>query len=185
MLPELFGAPLKWHQSVSLTGDMLLTHGQIQTLMPGSAGPRCPSSCRARIHVNPDLGHGHGLLTGCLLPSASVLAEITLRPGSFSWGREEYNFLIVQSISFPAAGLNLFLSEVLSVCINHLSLYVFIAVATVWLIEFQSVFLNFMPMIKSQSTYWWESEQRQKRWWEQNENDAVTNCLLSSRTMPL
>lgn len=88
-----------------------------------------------------------------LLPSlGSVLTEITLRPGGLSWGREEYNFLIVQSISFPAVGLNLFLSEVLSVCINHLSLYVFVAVATVWLIEFQSVFLNFKAMIKSHST---------------------------------
>ena len=132
------------------------------TLMPGSAGPRCPSSCRARIHVNPDLGDGRELLSGCLLPSASILAEITLRPGSLSWGREEYNFLIVQSISFPAAGLNLFLSEVLSVCINHLSLYVFVAVATGWLIEFQSVFLDFILMIKSRSAHWWESEQRQR-----------------------
>lgn len=143
-----------------LMGDMLLVHGLIHTLTPGFTGPECPSSCRARLHVNPNLGCGCELLTGCLLPSASVLTEITLRPGSLSWGREECTFLIVQSISFPAAGLNLFLSEVLSVRINHLSLYVFVAVATVWLIEFQSVFLDFKAMRKSQRTSRWESEQR-------------------------
>lgn len=36
----------------------------------------------------------------------------------------------------------------MSVSINHLSLYVFVAVATVWLIEFQSVSLYFRAMIK-------------------------------------
>lgn len=121
---------------------------------PWLCWPRMPSGCRARLSApcEPQPWACTWVAHGLLSSLGSVLTEITLRPGGVSWGREEYNFLIVQSISFPAVGLNLFLSEVLSVCINHLSLYVFVAVATVWLIEFQSVFLYFKAMIKSHST---------------------------------
>lgn len=116
--------------------------------------PECPSGCIPRLSAlrKPQPWAWASVAHGLLSSLGSVLTGITLRPGGLSWGREEYNFLIVQSISFPAAGLNLFLSEVLSVCINHLSLYVFVAVATAWLIEFHSVFLDFKAMIKSHST---------------------------------
>lgn len=149
---------------------MLLVNGMIHTLLPGFAGPACLAVAEQGwvLPVNTDLGRGCELLSTCLLLIALGLPAIILGSGSLSWGREEYNFFIVWSFSFPAAGLNLFLSEGLSVCINHLSLYVFVAVATVWLIEFQSVFLNFKAMIKSQNTKRWESEQRQKRRWKRN-----------------